>query len=142
MSRKVFEWYKDIAGNFRFRVKAANGEIIAVSGAYKSKEELFRAIEDFRINIPNAQTKEITLQEVAKDVRTIKESQFRQEKQSNIYFIVGVLLGGLIGVIGNFFVSYLVMNPQSILGLAVSGGLLIIMFIALILLTLKYIRKR
>jgi len=27
----VFEWYKDKAGKYRFRLKAANGEIIAVS---------------------------------------------------------------------------------------------------------------
>ena len=33
----VFEWYKDKAGKFRFRLKAANGEVIAVSEAYSSK---------------------------------------------------------------------------------------------------------
>jgi uncharacterized protein YegP (UPF0339 family) len=31
MSVPVFEWYKDKAGKYRFRLKAENGEIIAVS---------------------------------------------------------------------------------------------------------------
>ena len=32
-----FEIYKDSAGKFRFRLKAANNEIIAVSEAYESR---------------------------------------------------------------------------------------------------------
>lgn len=37
MSAK-FEIYKDKAGEFRFRLKAANGEIIASSEGYSSKQ--------------------------------------------------------------------------------------------------------
>jgi uncharacterized protein len=33
-----FELFKDHAGEFRFHLKAANGEIIASSQGYKSKE--------------------------------------------------------------------------------------------------------
>ena len=34
----IFEIYKDIAGEFRWRLKAANGQIIACSGeGYKSE---------------------------------------------------------------------------------------------------------
>ena len=32
-----FELYKDAKGEFRFRLKARNGEIIAVGEAYESK---------------------------------------------------------------------------------------------------------
>lgn len=32
-----FELYTDTAGQFRFRLKAANGEIILVSEAYKRR---------------------------------------------------------------------------------------------------------
>jgi hypothetical protein len=32
-----FELFKNAAGKFRFRLKARNGEIIAVSEAYESK---------------------------------------------------------------------------------------------------------
>jgi uncharacterized protein YegP (UPF0339 family) len=38
VTEPVFEWYKDKAGKYRFRLKAANGEIIAVSEGYDSKE--------------------------------------------------------------------------------------------------------
>ena len=33
----MFEIYKDIAGEFRFRLKAKNGEIILASEGYKVK---------------------------------------------------------------------------------------------------------
>jgi uncharacterized protein len=50
----VFEWYKDIAGKYRFRLKAANGEIIAVSEAYSSKEGCVSGIESVKKNAPLA----------------------------------------------------------------------------------------
>ncbi len=34
MSR--FEVYKDVGGNYRWRLKAGNGEIVAISEAYSS----------------------------------------------------------------------------------------------------------
>ena len=140
MSQPVFEWYTDKAGNYRFNLKDATGEIIFRSKGYPTKKATVEAINNFKKSIPEARTKEITLKEVAKDVKVIKENQYRQEKQSNLSFILGVLLGGLIGVIGNFFVSYWVMNPQDINGLIISGISLIIMFFVLIILALKYYR--
>ncbi len=50
MAEPVFEWYSDKAGKFRFRLKAANGEIIAVSEAYKSKDSLVNGIESVKKN--------------------------------------------------------------------------------------------
>ena len=35
-----FEVYKDNAGKYRFRLKAGNGEIIAVGEAYESKSSV------------------------------------------------------------------------------------------------------
>ena len=46
----IFEWYKDKAGKFRFRLKAANGEIIAVSESYTSKEGCVNGIESVKKN--------------------------------------------------------------------------------------------
>jgi uncharacterized protein YegP (UPF0339 family) len=46
----VFEWYKDKAGKYRFRLKAANGEIIAVSEGYASKEGCVGGIESVKKN--------------------------------------------------------------------------------------------
>ncbi len=37
MAKASFEVYKDKAGKFRFRLRAPNGEIIAVSEAYEAK---------------------------------------------------------------------------------------------------------
>ena len=49
-----FELYVDKAGEFRFRLKAKNGEIIAVSEGYKSKASCLNGIESVRKNAPEA----------------------------------------------------------------------------------------
>lgn len=54
MADPVFEWYCDKSGKFRFRLKAANGEIIAVSEAYKAKDSLLNGIESIKKNAPIA----------------------------------------------------------------------------------------
>lgn len=50
MPEPIFEWYKDKAAKYRFRLKAANGEIIAVSEAYSSKETCVGGIESVKKN--------------------------------------------------------------------------------------------
>ena len=50
-----FEMYTDKAGEFRFRLKAKNGEIIAVSEGYKSKASCLNGIESVRRNAPEAE---------------------------------------------------------------------------------------
>jgi uncharacterized protein YegP (UPF0339 family) len=50
----VFEWYEDKAGKYRFRLKAANAEIIAVSEGYNSKEGCVNGIESVKKNAPMA----------------------------------------------------------------------------------------
>ena len=50
MPEPVFEWYKDKNGKFRFRFRAANGEIIAVSEAYASKDGCVNGIESVKKN--------------------------------------------------------------------------------------------
>jgi uncharacterized protein YegP (UPF0339 family) len=49
-----FEWYKDKTGKFRFRLKAPNGEIIATSEGYNSKEGCLGGIESVKKNAPVA----------------------------------------------------------------------------------------
>ena len=43
-----FEWYQDKAGKFRFRLKASNGQVIAVGEAYESKAACLKGIESVR----------------------------------------------------------------------------------------------
>ena len=54
MPEPKFEWFKDKAGKFRFRLKAANGEIIAVGEGYNTKEACANGIESVKKNAPIA----------------------------------------------------------------------------------------
>lgn len=49
-----FEVYTDKAGEYRFRLKARNGEIIAASEGYKAKASCLNGIESVRKNAPEA----------------------------------------------------------------------------------------
>ena len=49
-----FELFTDKAGEYRFRLKARNGEIIAVSEGYKKKESCLNGIESVKKNAPEA----------------------------------------------------------------------------------------
>ena len=49
-----FEVYVDKAGEFRFRLKARNGEIVAVGEGYKAKASCLNGIDSIRRNAPDA----------------------------------------------------------------------------------------
>lgn len=49
-----FEVYTDKAGEFRFRLKARNGQIIATGEGYKAKPSCMNGIESIRRNAPEA----------------------------------------------------------------------------------------
>ena len=49
-----FEVYADKRGEFRFRLKAANGEIIAVGEGYKAKASCLNGIKSIIKNAPEA----------------------------------------------------------------------------------------
>ena len=55
MQHPKFEMYQDKAGEFRFRLKARNGQIIATSEGYKSKASCENGIESVRKNVENAE---------------------------------------------------------------------------------------
>ena len=50
-----FEVYQDKAGEFRFRLKATNGQIIAVSEGYKAKASCENGIASVRKNAEEAE---------------------------------------------------------------------------------------
>ena len=54
MPNPKFMLYTDKKGEFRFRLKARNGEIIAVSDGYERKSECVAAIERVRSAAPDA----------------------------------------------------------------------------------------
>jgi uncharacterized protein len=55
-----FELYQDTQDKYRFRLKAGNGEIIAVSEAYNSRASALNGIESVRTNAPAASLDDAT----------------------------------------------------------------------------------
>ena len=54
-----FEVYTDKAGEFRFRLKATNGQIIAVSEGYKAMASCLNGIESVRKNAAEGKVVEV-----------------------------------------------------------------------------------
>jgi len=54
-----FEMYEDKGGEFRFRLKARNGEIIAISEGYTTKASCRSGIESVQKNAPDAEVEEV-----------------------------------------------------------------------------------
>ena len=50
-----FEVYKDKAGEFRFRLKASNGQVIAVGEGYKTEKNCLNGIASIKKNAPGAE---------------------------------------------------------------------------------------
>ena len=50
-----FEVYEDKGGEFRFRLKATNGQVIAVSEGYKAKASCLNGVESVQKNAPDAE---------------------------------------------------------------------------------------
>jgi len=55
MKHPKFEMYQDKAGEFRFRLKATNGQVIAVSEGYTAKVGCLNGIESVQKNAPEAE---------------------------------------------------------------------------------------
>lgn len=49
-----FEVYSDELGGYHFRLRARNGQIIAVSQCYKSKEGCLKGIKSVKLNASGA----------------------------------------------------------------------------------------
>ncbi|GGX90303.1 YegP family protein [Streptomyces hiroshimensis] len=54
-----FEMYEDNSGKYRYRLKAGNGEIIAVGEAYNSRSACEKGIESVKQNAPAAPVKDL-----------------------------------------------------------------------------------
>lgn len=55
LAHPKFEMYEDKAGEFRFRLKARNGEIIATSEGYTAKAGCLNGIESVKKNAADAE---------------------------------------------------------------------------------------
>lgn len=54
-----FELWTDKGGDWRFNLKAANGQVIATSQGYASKDGALNGIESIRKNAPEAELVEV-----------------------------------------------------------------------------------
>lgn len=54
-----FEVYKDRKGEYRFRLKAANGQVIATGEGYSSKDGCMNGIDSVKKNAPLAEVVEV-----------------------------------------------------------------------------------
>lgn len=54
----TFELYTDRSGEYRFRLKAGNGEVIAISEGYSSKSAALNGIDSVRRNAADAEVVE------------------------------------------------------------------------------------
>lgn len=55
-----FEVYKDKSGQFRFRLVAPNGEIIATSEAYTTKQKCLQGVESVKRYASDAEVVDLT----------------------------------------------------------------------------------
>ena len=60
-----FTVYKDKAGQFRFNLKAANGEIIATGESYPDKKSVLKGIASITKNAPVAKIDDTTVEDAA-----------------------------------------------------------------------------
>ncbi|PSM53192.1 DUF1508 domain-containing protein (tandem domains) [Campylobacter blaseri] len=59
LTNPKFEIYEDKKGHFRFRLKASNGQIIAVSEDFKDKKDCLKVIDLIVKEAPNAEVVEV-----------------------------------------------------------------------------------
>lgn len=60
MAEPKFEVYKDAKGEYRFRLIAPNGEIIAVGEGYVDKAGCLNGIASVKLNAPKAEIVDMT----------------------------------------------------------------------------------
>jgi len=111
-------------------------------------QDFWQAVVDFHSHLSRAQANRQqnvavstdTLRTLLDNVEAIKTMQCMQEKRSVASLYLGTLLGALIGIIGNFFVSFLLMqqNTWNTTGVPISFALLVLVCVALFLQAKKY----
>ena len=61
-----FEVYQDKAGEFRFRLKAKNGQIVATGESYKQLDSCLNGVDSIKRNAPEAEVVKEKLPEIVK----------------------------------------------------------------------------
>ena len=67
-----FEVYTDKGGEFRFRLKASNGEVIAASEGYKAKASCLNGVDSVRRNAPDAAVEKLEAEGMRNEKRAAR----------------------------------------------------------------------
>lgn len=95
-----FEIYKDKAGEFRFRLKAGNGQIILASEGYTTKASCENGIESVKTNSQIEERFEV--KEVTTGIKfTLKASNGQAIGQSEVYTTKAAMENGIASVMKN-----------------------------------------
>lgn len=90
IAKPSFEIFKDRRGKYRFRLKAPNGEIIAVGQGYKTKEGCKKGIKSVQKNAPEAKVVESEEGEI-KILEEKGEMSQGRDTLGDILFIIAIL---------------------------------------------------
>jgi len=90
-----FEIYKDKAGEFRFRLKAGNGEIILTGEGYKGKEGALNGIESVKKNAGDPARFEIKEAKNGGSFFVLKAANHQVIGQSQTYKSAAACDGGM-----------------------------------------------
>ena len=80
-----FEIYKDKAGEFRFRLKAANGQNILTGEGYSSKSAALNGVESVKKNAADASRFEVKESSGGKPYFVLKAANHQVIGQSQMY---------------------------------------------------------
>ncbi|MEM9621412.1 MAG: YegP family protein, partial [Pseudomonadota bacterium] len=93
-----FEIYKDKAGEFRFRLKAGNGETILTGEGYKAKSGVQNGIESIRKNASDAARFEVKEAKNGGAFFVLKAANHQVIGQSQIYSSTSACENGIASV--------------------------------------------
>jgi uncharacterized protein YegP (UPF0339 family) len=132
MSESKFEVFKDKAGEFRFHLKAANGEIVLASQAYSQKHNCLKGIESVKENSGGATVLDLTKKaptEIDLGEPKVKASEpIEQEsgesdssKQHNSAITIAA---GIVGAVLGYFIAISVSDQLGIFLAVIVGAML------------------
>jgi uncharacterized protein YegP (UPF0339 family) len=132
MSESKFEVFKDKAGEFRFRLKAANGEIILASQAYSQKHNCLKGIESIKENSGIAEVLDLTKKdhteiELGKphvEASGPTEQKSRESATSKQHNPVITIAAGIVGAVIGYFIAVSVSDLLGIVLAVLVGAVL------------------
>ena len=96
-----FEIYKDNAGEFRFRLKAGNGETILTGQGYKAKDGVLCGIESIQKNAGDPARFELKEAKNGEPYFVLKAANHQVIGQSQMYNSAAACENGMKSVAGN-----------------------------------------